>query len=119
MTVSARIWRQAAGARPAGEALRYGRLAVVAPFYNEGTHVREFLSRLTAVLADIDAEWSIVCVNDGSADDTILHLVAAHDRDPRIKVIDLSRNFGKDYALTAGLDHCRSDAVVPTADSSS
>ena len=40
------------------------------------------------------------------------HLIAAHERDPRVKVIDLSRNFGKEYALTAGLDHCDADAVV-------
>jgi glycosyltransferase involved in cell wall biosynthesis len=110
MTVAVPTWRQATsalgGARPGA------RLAVVAPFYNEGGHVHEFLGRLTEVLAGIDAEWSIVCVNDGSADDTVLHLVAAHDRDPRIKVIDLSRNFGKEYALTAGLDHCAADAVV-------
>jgi polyisoprenyl-phosphate glycosyltransferase len=112
MTASAQIWRQAASARPASDARPRSRLAVVAPFYNEGAHVREFLGRLTGVLAGIDADWSIVCVNDGSSDDTILHLVGAHDRDPRIKVIDFSRNFGKEYALTAGLDHCNADAVV-------
>jgi polyisoprenyl-phosphate glycosyltransferase len=112
MTTSAQIWRQAASVRPVSEAPPRKRLAVVAPFYNEGAHVRAFLDQLTDVLAGIDADWSIVCVNDGSGDDTILHLVAAHDRDPRIKVIDFSRNFGKEYALTAGLDHCAADAVV-------
>ena len=56
--------------------------------------------------------WSVVCVNDGSSDDTIERLIAAHRREPRIKVIDLSRNFGKEYALTAGLDHAGADVVV-------
>jgi hypothetical protein len=75
MTVPARLWRQAASLRAADETPRYGRLAVVAPFYNEAAHVRAFLGRLTAVLAGIDADWSIVCVNDGSEDDTLLHLM--------------------------------------------
>ncbi len=88
------------------------RLSIVTPFYNEGPEVSRFLERLTAALAGIDLPWSVICINDGSSDDTIEHLVAAHDRDPRIKVIDLSRNFGKEYALTAGLDHTGSDVVV-------
>jgi polyisoprenyl-phosphate glycosyltransferase len=67
---------------------------------------------LTAALAGIDLDWQVVCVNDGSRDDTIDRLIAAHDGEPRIKVIDLSRNFGKEYALTAGLDHTGPDVVV-------
>jgi hypothetical protein len=67
---------------------------------------------VTAILETIDTDWSLVCVNDGSGDDTLAQLLAEHERDPRIKVIDLSRNFGKEYALSAGLDHCDADAVV-------
>jgi glycosyltransferase involved in cell wall biosynthesis len=88
------------------------RLSVVTPFYNEGADVSRFLERLTAALAGIDLDWNVICINDGSSDDTIDHLIAAHGRDARIKVIDLSRNFGKEYALTAGLDHTGSDVVV-------
>ena len=88
------------------------RLAVVAPFYNEAAHVALFLDRVMAALAKTDLDWSIVCVNDGSSDDTLANLIAAHRREARIKVIDLSRNFGKEYALTAGLDHAAADAVV-------
>ena len=88
------------------------KLSIVTPFYNEGAEVSRFLDRLTAVLAAIDLDWNVVCINDGSSDDTITHLIAAHDRDPRIKVLDLSRNFGKEYALTAGLDHTGDDVVV-------
>jgi polyisoprenyl-phosphate glycosyltransferase len=88
------------------------RLAIVAPFYNEGPNASRFIERLAAVLGGIDAEWTVICVNDGSADDTLEHLLKAHRREPRIKVIDFSRNFGKEYALTAGLDHCDVDAVA-------
>ncbi len=94
------------------ESDRPTRLTIVAPFYNEGADVSLFFERLSAALAGLDMAWSVVCINDGSSDDTLRHLVAAHDRDPRIKVIDFSRNFGKEYALTAGLDHAGSDVVV-------
>ena len=88
------------------------RLAIVAPFYNEAPHVSRFLDRVIAVLGGTGLDWSIVCVNDGSSDDTLANLIAAREREARIKVIDLSRNFGKEYALTAGLDHAAADAVV-------
>jgi polyisoprenyl-phosphate glycosyltransferase len=88
------------------------RLAVVAPFYNEGAQVSPFLGRLSAALDKADVDWSIVCVNDGSSDETLARLIAARQQDPRIKVIDFSRNFGKEYALTAGLDYAVADAVV-------
>ena len=94
----------AAGRRPT--------LGIVSPFYNEGRQSALFIARVTAVLETIDTDWSLVCVNDGSRDDTLAQLLAEHERDPRIKVIDLSRNFGKEYALSAGLDHCDADAVV-------
>ena len=87
-------------------------LTVVAPFFNEGAHVVAFLARLEAVLAQLGVAWTVICVNDGSSDDTLALLLAAHEREPRIKVIDLSRNFGKASALTAGLDHCRTEAVA-------
>jgi glycosyltransferase involved in cell wall biosynthesis len=88
------------------------RLAVIAPFYNEAGHVSAFLDRVTAALAQTDVDWSIVCVNDGSSDDTLANLMAARGGEARIKVIDFSRNFGKEYALTAGLDYAMADAVV-------
>jgi glycosyltransferase involved in cell wall biosynthesis len=99
-------------ARPMSERKGPARLSIVTPFYNEGPEVSRFVERVTAALAGVDLDWRIVCVNDGSADDTIDHLIAAHERDPRIQVIDLSRNFGKEFALTAGLDHTGSDVVV-------
>jgi glycosyltransferase involved in cell wall biosynthesis len=87
-------------------------LGIVSPFYNEGEQASRFITRVSAVLAEMDVDWSLVCINDGSRDGTLARLLAEHQRDPRIKVIDLSRNFGKEYALSAGLDHCDADAVV-------
>lgn len=88
-------------------------LSVVIPFYNEGPNVEALFARLTPVLDRLDMAWEVVCVNDGSRDDTLERLIAAHGRDGRIKVVDLSRNFGKELALSAGLAHSRGDAVVP------
>jgi glycosyltransferase involved in cell wall biosynthesis len=89
-------------------------LSVVVPAYNEEAVLPEFHRRLAAVLdalaADLDAE--IVYVNDGSSDATMRVLVGIHDRDARVAVVDLSRNFGKEIAMSAGLDHARGDAVV-------
>ncbi len=89
-------------------------LSVVVPAYNEEAVLPEFHRRLAAVLdalaGDLDAE--IVYVNDGSSDATMRLLVGIHDGDPRVAVVDLSRNFGKEIAMSAGLDHARGDAVV-------
>ncbi|MFC4761783.1 glycosyltransferase family 2 protein [Dyella koreensis] len=87
-------------------------LAVVVPLFNEGAQVRFFLDRLMHVLRTMDVQWQIICVDDGSEDNTLTQLIAAHSLESRIKIIELSRNFGKEYALTAGMDHCHTDAVV-------
>ncbi|MGQ9369799.1 glycosyltransferase family 2 protein [Azospirillum sp. ST 5-10] len=89
------------------------RLSIVIPFYNEGTNVEALFARLVPVLDGLGLAWEVVCVDDGSRDDTLGRLVAAHARDRRIKVVELSRNFGKELALSAGLAHARGDAVVP------
>jgi len=89
-------------------------LSLVAPFYNEGDALHLFFARVVPILESIDAiQFEIVCVNDGSSDDTLAKLVAVSQVDPRVRVVDLTRNFGKEAALTAGLDEARGDAVVP------
>jgi glycosyltransferase involved in cell wall biosynthesis len=89
-------------------------VSLVVPFYNEGKGVEVFLEAITATLADIEATtFEIICVEDGSKDDTLTRLLTAARIDPRIKVIELSRNFGKEAALTAGLDAATGDAVIP------
>ena len=88
-------------------------ISVVVPMHNEEANLTPFYDRVSAVLTSIGEPWEIVCVDDGSRDATIAGLVALNRRDPRVKVIGLSRNFGKEAALTAGLDHASGDAVVP------
>lgn len=89
------------------------RLSVVAPFYNEEPAIGTFFERLLPALEDITSDFEVVCVDDGSHDRTFELLAAQHRRDPRIKVLGLSRNFGKEQALSAGLDLTSGDAVIP------
>jgi glycosyltransferase involved in cell wall biosynthesis len=85
-------------------------LSVVAPLFEEEALVEAFHARVQAALEGIPFE--LVLVDDGSADRTPQLLAALAERDPRVRVIELSRNFGHQTALTAGLDHARGDAVV-------
>ncbi len=87
-------------------------LSVVVPVFNEGDVLSEFYLRLSSVLDDIDMRHEIVFVNDGSEDNTLTFIESLRCSDPNIAVIDLTRNFGKEVALTAGLDHARGDAVI-------
>jgi dolichol-phosphate mannosyltransferase len=85
-------------------------LSVVAPVFNEDELVDEFHARVTAALEGLPFE--LVLVDDGSTDGTALALDRLADSDPRVRVVSLSRNFGHQTALTAGLDHATGDAVV-------
>ena len=85
-------------------------LSIVVPAYNEEEVLPEFHRRLTSVLEEIEGACEILYVNDGSSDRTLK--VLNDFKDPRVWIIDLSRNFGKEIALSAGLDHARGEAVV-------
>lgn len=87
-------------------------LSLVVPVYNEAGSIDSFLARAKPVLEALGEAYEIVFVDDGSSDATWQRLVAARERDPAVKVVGLSRNFGKDIALTAGLDHAGGAAVV-------
>jgi len=87
-------------------------LSVVVPVFNEQDVLTEFHRRLSAVLDRLALDAEVVYVNDGSADASMALLAALHERDPRVAVIDLSRNFGKEAAMSAGLDVADGDAVV-------
>lgn len=89
-----------------------GGLSLIVPFYNEATTMRGFFDRVLPVLAVLRISYEIVCIDDGSTDDTLDQLLALRQREPAIKILSLSRNFGKDVALTAGIDHCNGAAVV-------
>jgi polyisoprenyl-phosphate glycosyltransferase len=87
-----------------------GLLSVVAPMYEEEEIVARFAERVAAALDGVDYE--LILVDDGSRDRTAEAMAAVAATDPRVKVVALSRNFGHQPALTAGLDHARGDAVV-------
>jgi glycosyltransferase involved in cell wall biosynthesis len=89
-------------------------VSIVSPFYNEGVGVSLFhrsLDRLMQALPDV--RFEVVCIDDGSVDDTLERLRQVATVDSRYRVIELSRNFGKEAALTAGIDHAQGDAVIP------
>jgi len=89
-------------------------LSLVVPFYNEGDALQAFFARVVPILESIPASrFEIVCINDGSTDNTLARLVGVARRDGRVRVIDLTRNFGKEAALTAGIDEAFGDAVIP------
>jgi polyisoprenyl-phosphate glycosyltransferase len=89
-------------------------ISMVVPFYNEDDAVDRFFAEIVPVLEGIASiRFEIVCINDGSRDATLDKLVDASAKDARIRVVDLTRNFGKEAALTAGIDEASGDAVIP------
>lgn len=99
---------ETAGAAAGG---RCERLCVVVPAFNEAAGIEEFHRRLTGAMAAF-ADWTVIYVNDGSTDDTPAILRRLRASDGHVALISLSRNFGKEIAMTAGLDHAPGDAVI-------
>jgi glycosyltransferase involved in cell wall biosynthesis len=87
-------------------------LTVVVPAYNEATVLEAFHERLAAVLDELTLDCAVLYVDDGSRDGSWLVIESLRARDPRVGALRLSRNFGKEAALTAGLDHVRRGAAV-------
>ena len=87
-------------------------LSVIVPAYNEDAVLTAFHRRLAATLDRLGEPAEVLYVNDGSDDRTLAVVGRLRAADPRVAVLDLSRNFGKEIALTAGLHHARGEAVV-------
>ncbi|GGH13688.1 bactoprenol glucosyl transferase [Alsobacter metallidurans] len=87
-------------------------LSLVIPVFNEGANVDALVARLRPVLDGITSEWEVVFVDDGSRDDTLARIRAFNEADPRLRAVSFSRNFGKEIAIAAGLDHVRGRATV-------
>lgn len=81
--------------------------------HNEAEVLDILFHQLEDVLSRLGVEWEIVCIDDGSRDDTLRLLKSRASVDPRIRVVELVRNFGKESALTAGLDCCVGDMIIP------
>jgi polyisoprenyl-phosphate glycosyltransferase len=80
--------------------------------FNEAEVIGETHRRLTAVMATLANPWEVIYVNDGSRDATLREVETLQQTDRHVAVVNLSRNFGKEIATTAGLDHARGDAVI-------
>ena len=94
-------------------------LSVIVPVKDEEEAIWPFVDRVAAILdgllpsVDGQAGWEILFIDDGSEDLTLAAILQAHQADPRVRAISLSRNFGKEAALTAGLDFAAGQAVIP------
>lgn len=89
-------------------------VSLVVPMFNEADMLDALFRRLEVILAPLnDYRFEVVCINDGSRDNTLQTLVQLSERLHFLRVVDLSRNFGKEAALSAGLSEARGDAVIP------
>ena len=90
------------------------KVSIVTPFFNEAGGIDIFYQALALALNQIKKiEFEIICIDDGSGDDTIEELIDLSKKDSRVLILQLSRNFGKEAALTAGIDVATGDAVIP------
>ncbi len=93
---------------------QHKKISIITPFYNEEEGVDYFYEALLPIFSQIeDIEFEVICVDDGSRDATLNKLISVAEKDYRFSVIELSRNFGKEAALTAGIDAAAGDAIIP------
>src|SRR6202011_5861828 len=98
---------------PADRVGPYCALSVVAPCYNEAAGLTELHRRVSAVCRrTVGDSYELVLINDGSSDGTLAVMAVLADSDPHVVAINLTRNYGHQVALTAGLEHCRGDRVL-------
>lgn len=90
-----------------------GLISIAVPCYNEQQSIQPFMDAITPVLESTGHDYEILFVDDGSADDTLPMLVALANANPHVRVLGLTRNFGKEAALTAALDFVSGAAVIP------
>jgi len=88
-------------------------LSILVPCYNEENVLESFLTSITTVMTTLHMHYEIIFINDGSTDDTLNKLLELKVKNKHIKIINFSRNFGKEAALTAGLDHAEAEAIIP------
>lgn len=88
-------------------------ISIVVPMYNEEAVFHTLFKVLEETLSQLDVTYEVICVDDGSKDKTRELLLAKTQQDPRVKAVLLSRNFGKEAAMTAAIDYASGDAVIP------
>ena len=87
-------------------------ISVVAPVFNEARAIQQFYERVSAVMEELEVDYELVLVNDGSSDATPSLLDQLVEADPRVVVVELTRNFGHQRAISAGIDWARGNAIV-------
>jgi len=92
---------------------RKKKISIIVPAFNEEAVLPEFQKRIKGVAKELPYDLDIIYINDGSTDNTLEVLKDFYQEDPSVKVLDLSRNYGKEIALTAGLDYSTADAAIP------
>ncbi len=88
-------------------------ISIVCAMYNEEQAIEDFISQINSVLTSIDEEYEIVCVDDGSQDNTLQGLLSQKQHCHNLRIISLSRNFGKEAAITAGISKSIGNCVIP------
>jgi polyisoprenyl-phosphate glycosyltransferase len=88
-------------------------VSLVVPVFNEEESIDLYLDTVRPLMESDGLRFEIVFVNDGSRDNTLAHLLDRAALDRRLRIVNLSRNFGKEAALTAGIDHAKGDVIVP------
>jgi glycosyltransferase involved in cell wall biosynthesis len=86
--------------------------SIIAPVFNEEATLPHFYQRLVAVMEEIGEPFELLFINDGSQDGSYQKMLELHAKDPRVRIIDFSRNFGHQIAISAGLDYARGQAVI-------
>lgn len=87
-------------------------ISIIVPVYNEQDNLLEFHKELTDALKSIKTEFEILYINDGSTDNSIGFLNQLKKKESHIGILDLTRNYGKEIAITVGLDHCKGEAAI-------
>jgi len=88
-------------------------ISIIAPVYNESKNLALFYKRIKNILVKMKKTFEIIFINDGSKDDSLDQMINIHKKDQSVKIINLSRNFGKEIAMTSGLDYSSGTVVIP------
>lgn len=91
----------------------YALLSIIVPMYNEEEVLTHFFDALWPILTATQKRFEVLCINDGSSDTTLTQLLRFQQHHPEIKIIDFVKNFGKEAALSAGLEYAKGDIVIP------
>lgn len=87
-------------------------ISIIVPCFNEEENIEPFYKKISDVIKNLDADFELLFVDDGSSDGTLKNIKALHEKDSRVKCISFSRNFGKEAALFAGIRNVTGDCAV-------